>query len=433
MRKILLVIRREYLSRVRQKSFWITTFLAPIGMALLVAVPVFLSTYSGGTAEKVAVVDLSGLFEGKLVSDETITFTFVDGDTDRWKADYKKEGYSGLLLIPKFSPESPSGITYYSDRQLGIIAQSLLAQQLNQELKNEQLRKAGINPDDLKKLSVEVSLDTVIIGSDGEKSGDTSVATGIGYGMGLLMYIVLIIYGVMVMRGVIEEKTTRIVEIIVSSVKPFQLMMGKILGIAAVGITQFILWVVLGFLATTGVGLLVSPILMQRAATLSPAAQLAPGQQAQVTNSLLASLSAINLPMMLGLFLFYFVFGYLLYASLFAAIGSAANDEGDVQSLSFPVTIPIIIAMFIMLSTIQNPNNPVTFWASFIPLFSPVVMLARIPFGVPPWEIGVSMALLVGGFIGATWMAAKIYRTGILMYGKKITLRELGKWLFYRG
>jgi ABC-2 type transport system permease protein len=261
--------------------------------------------------------------------------------------------------------------------------------------------------------------DTIIENGPIKQKEEMGVAYLAGYISSFLIYITILIYGTMVMRGVSEEKTNRIAEIIISSVKPFELMMGKILGIGAVGLTQFVMWLVLIVLFSS-VAFLFLP---------SPDMAEAAARDAQQTPALLAELSRVNLPLMIGSFIFYFIFGYLFYASLFAAVGSAVSEDAqDSQSLMFPVTMPIILAIAFMTMAINAPSGSLAIWTSLVPFFSPVVMMARLPFGVPFWQLAASMLLLVGGFLFTTWLSAKIYRTGILLYGKKITWREMWKW-----
>jgi ABC-2 type transport system permease protein len=274
--------------------------------------------------------------------------------------------------------------------------------------------------------------EVVVKKSTHPKKEHSAVAYGIGYGGGFLIYITLFIYGSMVMRGVMEEKTNRIAEVIVSSVKPFQLMIGKIVGIGAVGLTQFFMWVILVIIFSFAINLFIPPDILAHA----NGAQM-PGNSAQAQEAMVglanakAQLAGVNWPLIIFCFVFYFLFGYFFYAAIFAAVGSTVNeDPQDAQSLMFPVTMPIVLSIVIMINTISNPNGPLATWSSMIPFFSPVVMIARIPFGVPWWQIAISMVSLIGGFLFTTWLGAKIYRTGILLYGKKVTWKEMWKWLY---
>jgi ABC-2 type transport system permease protein len=303
---------------------------------------------------------------------------------------------------------------------------------ISQELKVDPKRI-----DSIKTRAKEVGLDTIKKGESGLKDTSFDVANGIGYAISFLIYITLFVYGAMVMRGVMEEKTNRIAEVIVSSVRPFQLMMGKILGIGAVGLTQFLIWIILMAVLSTVMSSFIPADVMLQA---QQASEQIPGQSQQgseaIRNLALAqkSLSTINWPLVIGCFIFYFIGGYLFYAALFAAVGSAVNeDPQDAQSLMFPITMPIVLAIIIMINAINDPGGSLATWSSMVPFFSPIVMMARVPFGVPDtvpyWQLILSMLLLIAGFLFTTWLSAKIYRTGILMYGKKPTFKEMAKWI----
>jgi len=301
------------------------------------------------------------------------------------------------------------------------------------------LKQAAV-PDLEQKLEAartNIHVNTIRVGDKGEEhKSSTEIAMVLGYIFGFMIYIFIFIYGTMVMRGVMEEKQNRIVEVIISSVKPFELMMGKIVGIALVGLTQFAIWVVL-FIGIFNVAKGFIPDMSpEQAQNLMAQSQMS-GQMENVAQSsqmqeIFSMMSNINFPLIIGCFFFFFIGGYLLYSSLFGAVGSAIDSEEDAQQFTLPVTIPLIVAIIVMMNAITNPEGQIAFWFSLIPFTSPVVMMVRIPFGVPVWELLLSMALLVGTFVGTVWVAGKIYRTGILMYGKKPTWKELGKWLTYR-
>jgi ABC-2 type transport system permease protein len=432
MKKVWIIIEREYLTRVKKKSFLITTILAPVGFALFFLAVVFLSGY-GETKKRVAVIDESGYFKGKFADENSLYFTFVDTPLKKLELVYKNLNYDGILYIPQLgSLTNIRGVEYRSDKNLGIKPQLHIQNEIERVAKSVKIEEAKVDKELMQQLEdVNVKMQTIIYGDEGEKSGSTLIATALGYIMGLTIYMVMFIYGTMVMRSVIEEKTNRILEVMASSVKPFQLMLGKIIGVGAVGITQFILWGILIFFTNLFLGIVFS-------ANLAEMQQMAQMQGGGMTDSnqyeaamALSSLGDINFLQIGSMFLLYFLGGYLLYGSLFAAIGAASSEDQDSQSLNFIVSIPIIISIFIMMTAIQEPENDLAFWGSIIPFTSPVVMPALIPFGVPAWQIILSLTLLTGGFIFTTWIAAKIYRTGILMYGKKITARELLKWLRY--
>lgn len=430
MNKLLLIIQREYLSRVTKRSFILTTLLVPLGLAILPAIIFFMARSSD--ADRVAVVDETGLFTGKFNDSRLIVFKFEDPSIDNLKKNYKEKKYDGILYIPKLDVENPKGIRYYSSRSLGFNAGFYLQSELSREIEKLRLDKAGMDAKFIESLKTKPSIETIIMSDEGEKSDNKIVALITAFIMGIIIYITLIIYGVMVMNGVVEEKANRIMEVIVSSVRPFEMLMGKILGIAAVGITQLAGWIIISVvLAQIGFALFGGSLPNVQPDTLAQGG--VNSRDAEAMAVFMNNLNSINFTELFVLFLFYFLGGYLFYASLYAAAASGANDPGDTQALSFPITIPIIISFFIMQIAVNDPHGAVAFWGSLIPFTSPIVMLGRIPFGVPLWQTLLSMACLTAGFLFTTWLAAKIYRVGILMYGKKVTFKELGKWVFYKG
>lgn len=430
MRKIGLVIAREYLTRVKKKSFVITTLLIPIGFGIFTSVMIFITNYSSETINIVA-IDKSGLYENKIPDRSKLYIAFKDTSAEYLKENYKQLGFDGFLYIPKFDINRPRGFKYFSEKQIGLETKSYLEQKLEEKIERARIRNAGLDQQTLDHLKVDLELNTIVLGEDGEKSGNEQLATVFGYIMGFTIYMVLIIYGTLVMRGVMEEKNNRIVEVIISSIKPFQLMLGKVVGIALVGLTQFLLWGILITVISTTLNFVFIDK-FQDLQTMANNPAMAPNKETMEMALNYNQLQNINYSQLLGGFVFYFLGGYFLYASLFAAVGSLINDQTDSQSLTFPITLPIIISMFIMMTIVKDPNNALATWASMIPLTSPIVMPARIPFGVPTWQLVVSGLSLIGGFIFSIWLASKIYRTGILMYGKKITVKEIGKWLFFR-
>ena len=436
MNKILTIVQREYITRVRRKVFLLTTLLLPIGFAIVSIVPALLAGYSSESL-KIAVIDESGVFKNKFPDHTDIYFKTVDSSYDQEKKTYLNH-YSGILHIPaNFDIYHPGGIQLYSDKQLGLNTQENISDDLTKVVRNIKLSKLQIKQDSLDEVDKSVSFDSIIAGERGEKKGNTGMATAMGYMMGFFIYLVMFIYGAMVLRGVMEEKTNRISEVIISSVKPFELMMGKIIGVGLVGLTQFIIWITL-LITTFGVFGLVFHDQLAAIHNHSMAANYSvqggnAGEMIKLFST--ASDSVNNLPMaeIIFCFIFYFLGGYLLYSALFAAVGSAAGDDpGDTQSLNLVVTLPIIFCIIIMTKVLQEPNSQFAVVTSLIPFFTPIIMSARLPFGVPTWQIIVSMINLVIGFIFTTWLAGKIYRTGILMYGKKVTFKELGKWLRYK-
>ncbi|MES2880792.1 MAG: ABC transporter permease [Bacteroidota bacterium] len=438
MNKTWIIIKREYSSRVRKKTFIISTILTPLLFAVVIGVVIFI-TVKGIRNEKIAVVDPSGILKLKLTASKAVTYEFrSDIDT----GNFVSKGFSAMLLAPNTGINNTSNFKVITQKSMSRAANSRIEKDVSMALENNIIADSlKIDPqriEDLKKqagLTPIESLKKDELGSD--KKASFNVASVIGYITAFLIYITLFVYGVMVMRGVMEEKTNRIAEVMVSSVKPYQLMMGKIIGIGAVGLTQFLLWIVLLFGISTIMMAFIPAEVMQQ---VQQQGGDIPGASAQTSDAMRTmatagfNLSTVNWPVVISSFIFYFIGGYLFYASLFAAVGSAVNeDSADAQSLSLPITMPIIIAIFIMMNAINDPTSSLAIWSSLIPFFSPIVMMARIPFGVPDtvayWELATSMILLIAGFLGTTWLSAKIYRTGILMYGKKPTWKEMAKWL----
>lgn len=455
MNKITLITKREFLTRVQKRSFIIMTILGPILFAAVMILPGYLGSLEDSKIKRIAVIDETHIFSDVLTPTSTLIFDFLPTKAlDSLKRSYVAGGYQGILYIPKIVAYSPNTVQFFSEDEPGLSTTQYITNKLEKEMERQKLLAYNIGNLDqiLQSVKTNIALRTIRISGDGsEKESKSGINMVMGYLSGFLIYIFIFMYGAMVMRGVMEEKTNRIVEVIVSSVRPFQLMMGKILGVALVGLTQFVLWAFLTFaLVGTAQKVLlpdVSTTLAQQAAaqdimkasetklndatTVEAPVQSLSGED-QKMKEIFDSIRLVDFPVMLVSFLFFFAAGYLLYASLFAAIGSAVDNDTDTQQFMFPVTIPLVVAIVVLLNTLQNPNGDIAFWFSMIPLTSPVVMMARIPFGVPWYEILISGTLLVASFIGSTWMAAKIYRTGILMYGKKVTYSEIWKWLRYR-
>jgi ABC-2 type transport system permease protein len=452
MNKISIIIKREYLTRVRKKSFIIMTILAPVLMAAIIIVPTVLMVNQEQDFKKIAVIeDNSDLFKGAIKNTDNLEFIYLENvKLNDLQNSFENAGYYGILYISPEIVNTPNAIQLLSKKQPPIGLLQYIESSLEKEIERQKLMTYKIeNLDEImKNVETKVSIQTKKIGDSGEvKETSTGIAMALAYIGGFLMYMLVFMFGSQVMRGVIEEKTSRVVEVIVSSVKPVQLMMGKIVGIALVGLTQFMIWI---FLTFAIVGVLKSTVLkksdMTEVTQSMSKSLMTEGQQSAVTtrqaemNPDLAGFSklfdsAMNQPwgLIIFSFVFYFITGYLLYASIFAAIGSAVDNETETQQFMLPVTIPIILALMVAMGTMQNPESSLSFWCSMIPLTSPIVMVARIPFGVPSWQIAVSMILMVITFVAFVWMAAKIYRTGILMYGKKSSWKEMWKWLRYKG
>jgi len=441
MHKIWIIIQREYTSRVKNKRFLMVTFLVPLLMVGLIVGSAYFS-FKGTEERKIAVVDPNGFFKDKLKNSKQLKFEFPkDVDT----SNYQVKGYSDILLMPLFDADNKADYILRSKKSMGFSLQESISRKINAAIEDQMLEKAGIQQSILDSIHQSAQIAELKAYEDeGKKSKESNaaLAMGIGYASGLLIYITMFIYGTMVLRGVMEEKTNRIAEVIVSSVKPFELMLGKIIGIGAVGLTQFLMWIIV-VVTLTGVGMGLLPDdmqtqvqqLQQSGGQMGTAGLAQASESAKNIYAFQHVIATTNWPLIIGLFLFYFLGGFLFYASLFAAVGSVVNeDPQDAQSLMFPITMPIIFSYIITNVVIQNPNTPMAFWASVIPFSSPMVMMARISYGVPTtvpyWELALSMTTLIGGFLLTTWLSAKIYRTGILMYGKKVTWKEMAKWAF---
>lgn len=444
MHKIWLIIQREYSTRVKNKRFLLVTFLMPLLIIGLIFGSAYLST-TGTEHRKIAVVDPNGFIKNALKNTSQIEFEFpANIDT----SNYSSKGYSDILIIPKFDSSQKTNYILRSKKSMGLMLQNSISDKINSAIEDKMLQDAGIQQntlDSIHKASQFAELKAYEDKGKASKESSAGLAMGIGYASGFLIYITLFIYGTMVMRGVMEEKTNRIAEVIISSVKPFELMLGKIIGIGAVGLTQFALWIILiTTLTSVGMGLLPADIqhqvttLQQTNGQMGGAAGMAQASESAMRiYNMQHTISTANWPLIIGCFMFYFMGGYLFYSALFAAVGSVVNeDPQDAQSLMFPITMPIIFSYLITNMVTQNPNTPLAFWSSIIPFSSPMVMMARIAYGVPSavtyWELALSMIILIAGFLFTTWLSGKIYRTGILMYGKKVNWKTMMKWAFMK-
>jgi len=437
MNKLILIIQREFLAKVRNKTFIIMTFLSPILMIGMIALVALLTKSSIDKKSSVAYVDESGLFDKEdFNSSKTITFeNLTEVGLEKAKIIAQESSHEGLLYIPenKNIDKVAEGIQFFSDESPSMITVSSLESIIDKKLENEKMMKLEI---DLIKLEeARVDTDIKLSNFDGIKSSKliNGIKIGIGMGAGYLIMMFILIYGAMVMRSVIEEKTSRIVEVIISSVKPFQLMMGKILGTAAAGLTQFIVWGILMLLIFVGSSYFFGVDLSSNGVGGQQMPMDQMNQMAQSETQLVFS-ELMNLPLISTFiyFILYFLLGYLLYSSLYAAIGAAVDNETDTQQFMLPIMLPLMLGVYIGFATVINdPHGTVATIFSMIPFTSPIVMLMRIPFGVPWWQIIISLLLLVLTFIAVVWLAAKVYRVGILMYGKKINYKELMKWIRY--
>jgi ABC-2 type transport system permease protein len=442
MNKILLIIRREYLSRVKKKSFIIMTFLTPLLIAGIYGLIGYF-TYKGisTTHDKVAVVSTNKTLTDKLASDKNIEYRYVSESLEEMKKNLKKTDFDYVLYLPEFTLAAPNGIELFGEKQAGLSLNGRISGDLEELIRNQKLKESGIAQNDLDQLKTDVNIDTKKIADTGkEESSSAGASTIIAFIAGILMFMFIMLYGIQVMRGVIEEKTSRIIEVMISSVKPFQLMMGKIIGIALVGLTQFILWIVL----TLTISTVAATVFIDKADVkkvmasangpskvgAAPATTM-PAQGPMV--EIQKSLAGLDFGKIISVFIFFFIGGYLFYSALYAAIGSAVDSETETQQFMMPVMMPLLLGYALSLSVVTNdPYGNVAFWLSMIPFTSPIAMVVRLPYGVPTWELVLSMTILVLGFIGTVWMASRIYRVGILMYGKKTTFKEMFKWFTYK-
>jgi ABC-2 type transport system permease protein len=466
MNKTWLIIKREYLTRVKKKSFIVMSIIGPILMAAIMILPTWLSKLDNDIVYNIAVVDNTKVFKKfridtsylrdqkinsekldstkvfvrRLADNKNNKFFFIDTlSRDNVIERFNELKYDVLLFIPRNLAKSKA-IEIYSTKEITLATKLYITQSLENELEDQNLKTYNID----KPINVDINVLSNLIGEDGElNSSNTEITMVLGIFGGVLIYMFIFMYGAQVMRGVIEEKTSRIVEVIVSSVKPFQLMMGKIVGIAFVGLTQFLLWIILTFAIVTIVQTAILPsasdkvaeqissqnIMDNNAQTLQTTENIDREKIDKEVSAAFGIIGNINWVVMLGMFLFYFLAGYLLYASLFAAIGSAVDSEADTQQFMLPITVPLILSFVMMQNVIQQPDGNLAFWFSMIPFTSPIIMMVRIPFGVPDWQLYLSAGILIMTFLLTTKLAAKIYRTGILMYGKKASYKEIFKWL----
>lgn len=443
MSKVNLIIQREYLTRVKKKSFIIMSIIGPLLFAALMIVPAWLAS-EDEDSQNVEVIDETGMFVNQLKNNDEITFSYEFRSLKDAQEDLNNGGkFTSILHIPKVVVTHPGTVQiFYKSKPKGSSI-DYMEREIATTIENKKLQDLyNLSYDQVSGLRPKVS----IVANKIDKNGQTEeksdgLAKGLGLILAMIIYFFIFLFGVQVMRGVIEEKTNRIVEVIISSVKPFQLMMGKIIGIALVALTQVALWVVLSAVIYTGVMTFFSDKLeasskakIEQVESMNPemAEAVSEANSPHFVEKIKQKMETINMPVVLGCFIFFFIGGYLLYGSLFAAVGSAVDNETDTQQFMMPITIPLILGIVIAQVVMDNPDGSLAFWASIIPFTSPIIMMVRVPFGVETWEVVLSMSLLIITFIGSTWMAGKIYRTGILMYGKKPSFKEIGKWISHK-
>ena len=437
MNKIGLIIRREYLTRVRKRSFLIMTFLGPILMAAIYIIPIMLALNSGAKNMRVAVVDESHWFEERFTSNEEHTFVILPGQPiDSVKNLVKEKVFDMALYVPPTQLNIPSNAVIYSLNQVPMEVETYISGVMQKEIEEQKLMASGVDPEVVSAVKTNVNLQIMRMDDKGnEKETFTKVQFTLGIALSMLVYMFIIFFGGQVMQGVAEEKTNRIIEVIISSVKPFQLMMGKIVGVSLVALTQFVLWILLSgavyaifsaFIGLSGPGMLSQGTVLTQEITANDIMGNEGVQQ------ILQIARSIDFGTIITTFIIFFILGYLLYATLYAAIGSLVDNNTDSQQFTLPITVPLIIAIISSFYIVNNPDSSLSVWLSMIPFTSPISMMVRIPFGVPIWQIVLSVVILAGTFVFMTWFAAKIYRTGILMYGKKLSYKEIFKWLKYK-
>jgi ABC-2 type transport system permease protein len=441
MNKVWLIIQREFLNRVQKKSFLITTILVPLVFPAIIGVLVYIMKKEADSAkaDTVQVVDESGKFVFE--NGKRYTFVPLSMPLEQAKKAYNETKDFALLYIPPFDLSKPEGMVIYTKENPSIEKVGGLESILQDRIRDLKLEEYKIDKETLKGLKVNINLKQINLSETGEeKSSNSGILYGLGFGLGILIYMFVLVYGIQIMQGVIDEKTSKIVEVIVSSVKPFQLMLGKIIGIASVGLLQFTIWIILITVLSTSVLGYFGLKMPQKQAMEEVTKQMgdeevkeAMSQQNSKIDETLNNLSQIPFGKIAFVFVFYFLGGYLLYGALFAAVGSAVESMQESQQFQFPITLPLLIGYLgLFMFILRDPHGPVSFWLSVIPFTSPVAMVGRIAFDVPTWELALSMILLIGGFLLTTWIAGRIYRIGILMTGTKVSWKVLIKWFLQR-
>lgn len=439
------IISREYLTRVRKKSFLLITFLGPVFFAAVAVLPSIIMMLTDESEKKVAVHDQSGIVMERLVDDKSMTFSDCSQESvDSMKVRFASMGYDLLLTVsPLDSATRSVNVAAYSEKPLSVDTKEALSSMIDEAVEDYRVGLYDVSglKEMMEEIRSDISISTYTVGEDGqEKITSSEVYMIISMVLAMIVYMFIAMFSGMVMQSVIEEKASRVVEVLVSSVKATELMFGKIIGVACVALTQFFLWIVLTLVLVTGASAVMgfsdvdtakAQEMMEMTGQMGgmDMTQMAAPASEDGLGAVVTTLRQLNYGQLFIGFIIYFVLGYLLYASFFAAIGSAVENEADTNQLQMPVTIPLLIAFFIAFYAFKAPDSPVVFWGSMVPFTSPIVMLARIPFGVPMWELALSIGLLMGTFVLCGWASAKIYKIGILMFGKKTTFSDLWKWL----
>jgi ABC-2 type transport system permease protein len=438
MNKLLLIIKREYISRVTSKSFILTTLLTPLAIVLFTAVVTLIFSYETDEIQNIAVVDEAKILDGSIRDEENLFFHFEKKSLEEVLSGIEKSSYSGVLYVPAIKEvmEKQYTIFYYAAKQPGLSVQFKIKDRVEDALRDFKIVQLKLDKEQIAALDTKIILEPEPISKDEVDSSrlTSAIAAVIGMSMGFIMYMTVFIYGMMVMRSVMEEKMNRIVEVMISSVKPFQLMLGKIIGVGGVGLTQVLVWVILVPLL-----LLITRLIMgiDLSTNMSMAQGATPAFNPDDMQAMVAlamkEFNQINWWLIVPLFMLFFLGGYFLYSSLFAAVGSAIGDDmGESSSLTLPITIPVILALYIMMQSVESPDSSLARWSSMFPLFSPIVMPARLAFNPPWWEVALSLTILIGTAMFFVWISGRIYRVGILLYGKKAGMKELVKWVFMK-
>ncbi len=442
MNKILLIIKREYLTKVTKKAFLIATLGVPILLFAIQGGAIYLATSDGDDIKKVQVIDESGLFKNVLKTEENNQFDFMSKSLDQAKKEFLGGKADALVYIPKDIVENPKGLKIFAEKTVSQGIKGQVEDAIQAEVRNIRLTRANIDIKIIEENRVNVDAETFSINEEGkEQDSSTGIAMILGGIIGFVLYFTILMSGSQVMMGVIEEKSSKIVEVIISSVRPMQLLLGKIIGIGLVGLTQFLLWIVMFFaISTVTTGIIASKMkekVQKQITAKMSAAEIKKIEQEMLDKNPLEKFqkqtASLPITKIILCFLFFYLGGYVLYSSLYAAVGAAVDNIQDAQQFSLPLTIPIIISFVFAQGVMKDPDSTLAFWASIIPFTSPINMMVRLPFGVPNWQLALSMVLLILGFMGTTWLAGRIYRVGILMFGKKPTWKELSKWIFYKG
>lgn len=437
MNKIGLIIKREYLTRVRKRSFIIMTFLGPLLLAAIYIVPIMLALNAPNEKRTIAVVDGSHWFEEQFKGNDEQTFIIVEGQPiDTVKEMVKRGAFDMVLYVPPTQLNIPSNAVLYSLNQVPLSTDEYIRSVMKKEIEEQKLLASGVDPDIVDAAKTDINLSVIRMDEEGgEKETFTEVQFVLGMVLAILIYMFILMFGGQVMQGVAEEKNSRIIEVIVSSVKPFQLMMGKIIGVSLVALTQFLMWIMLtgviyiGFSAAIGLS---NPSAISAGSVMTQEVLSNDITSNEAVQNIVQIANSIDFGTIIGCFIIFFILGYLLYGTMYAAVGSLVDSNTDSQQFTLPITVPLIVSMIAAIYIVNAPDGQLALWLSMIPFTSPVVMMVRIPFGVPIIQIVASIAILAVTFVLMTWVAAKIYRTGILMYGKKLSYKEIFKWLKYK-